>query len=96
MLQQYLIVFNEHSKVLLKKIHPLANTDKAFDVWSYMINFNLDVITRKRKFCDTERAFMTTQVFYVFAWMYMYFFVLIELLTYLIIPTILGNLSASL
>lgn len=48
MLQQYLIVFNEQSKILTKIIEPLANTDKTVNIWNYMANMNLDVITRKR------------------------------------------------
>nr|QTC11259.1 cytochrome P450 3638B1 [Phenacoccus solenopsis] len=46
MLQQYLIVFNEQSKILTKIIEPLANTDKTVNIWNYMANMNLDVITQ--------------------------------------------------
>lgn len=45
MLQQYLIVFNEQVKILVGKLKKEADTGKMFDVWQYMANANIDIIT---------------------------------------------------
>uniref|UniRef100_A0AAT9UU85 Cytochrome P450 3638D1 n=1 Tax=Maconellicoccus hirsutus TaxID=177089 RepID=A0AAT9UU85_MACHI len=46
MLQQYLHVFNEQSASLAKKLKQLADNDEAFDIWKYVVNMNVDIITQ--------------------------------------------------
>ncbi len=45
MLQQYLIVFNEQVQILKLKLEKETNSGKMFDLWPYMVNANVDIIT---------------------------------------------------
>ncbi|XKL69086.1 hypothetical protein PGB90_006855 [Kerria lacca] len=44
MLQQYLIVFNEQSEILCRKLSAEANTGKIIDMWQYLCDINLDIV----------------------------------------------------
>lgn len=45
MLKQYLVVFNEQAKILVKKLEKESQRGKVFDLWLYMANANIDIIT---------------------------------------------------
>ncbi|XP_065213910.1 cytochrome P450 4g1-like [Planococcus citri] len=45
MLQQYVLVFNQQVKILVRKLRTEADTGRIFDVWQYMANANVDIIT---------------------------------------------------
>lgn len=47
MLQQYLIVFNEQSEILCRKLSAEANTGKIIDMWQYLCDINLDIVIGK-------------------------------------------------
>lgn len=45
MLQQYLPVFNEQSRIMVKRLEANANTGVLFDLWQYIIDMNFDTVT---------------------------------------------------
>jgi len=48
MLTQYLLVFNEQSRILVDVLKTKAKSGEVFDFWSYVINANIDIITGKK------------------------------------------------
>lgn len=48
MLRQYAVVFSQQARMLAKKLAEQADTGRQFDLWPYMANANVDIITGKR------------------------------------------------
>lgn len=49
MLQQYLIVFNKQSDILCRRLKRISDSGEMIDIFLFMGDLNLDVITGTRK-----------------------------------------------
>jgi hypothetical protein len=47
MLTQYLEVFNEQGRILVNLLEAKATSGKVFDLWPFLVNANIDIITGK-------------------------------------------------
>ena len=45
MLTQYIRVFDEQSEILVNMLQPEAAKGDLFDLWPFLINANIDIIT---------------------------------------------------
>ena len=48
MLQQYFTVFNKQAEILCRRLNEVADTGKMVDIFHFMGDLNLDIITGKR------------------------------------------------
>lgn len=56
MLRQYSIVFGEQARLLVEKLAEQADSGRQFDLWPYMANANVDIITGKRRSPQPDQA----------------------------------------
>lgn len=47
MLTQYLQVFNEQGQILVSVLESKAVDGETFDLWPFLVNANIDIITGK-------------------------------------------------
>lgn len=47
MLRQYSVVFSQQARLLVEKLADQADSGRQFDLWPYMANANVDIITGK-------------------------------------------------
>lgn len=53
MLQQYIIVFNQQARILVKRLRNRADTNVVTDLWRYISDMNFDTVTGKKEYLGT-------------------------------------------
>lgn len=55
MLAKYVQVFEKQSKIFVNLLRPKAVSGETFDLWPFLINANIDVITGEKQQLDCEK-----------------------------------------